>query len=49
MILDVLIARRALGQPHADLLAEAAALSPGADLVAEARSGADEPVISQNG
>jgi hypothetical protein len=49
ILATIVIARRALGQPHADLLAEAAALSPGADLVAEARSGADEPVISQNG
>jgi hypothetical protein len=46
ILATIVIARRALGQPHADLLAEAVALSPGADLVAEARSSADEPSIS---
>jgi hypothetical protein len=46
ILATIVIARRALGQPHADLLAEAVALSPGADLVAEARSSADEPSTS---
>jgi hypothetical protein len=36
VLATIVIARRALGQAHADLLAEALALSPGADLVAEA-------------
>lgn len=36
VLATVALARRALGQPHADLLAEALALSPNADLVAEA-------------
>jgi hypothetical protein len=49
ILATIVIARRALGQPHADLLAEAVALSPAADLVAEARSSADEPLISQGG
>ena len=49
LLATLAIARRALGQPHADLLAEAVALSPDADLVAEARSSADEPLISQDG
>jgi hypothetical protein len=49
LLATLVIARRALGQPHADLLAEAVALSPDADLVAEARSSADEPLISQDG
>jgi hypothetical protein len=49
LLATLVIARRALGQPHADLLAEAVALSPGADLVAEARSSADEPLISLDG
>jgi hypothetical protein len=49
LLATLVLARRALGQPHADVLAEAAALSPDADLVAEARSSADEPLISQNG
>jgi hypothetical protein len=39
VLATVVLARRALGQPHADLLAEAVALAPDADLVAEARSG----------
>jgi len=37
VLATIALARRALGQPHAALLAEAAALSPDADLVAEAR------------
>jgi hypothetical protein len=41
ILATVVLARRALGQPHADLLAEAVALSAGADLVVEARSGAE--------
>jgi hypothetical protein len=49
LLATLVIARRALGQPHADLLAEAVALSPDADLVAEARSSADEPLISLDG
>jgi hypothetical protein len=49
LLATLVIARRGLGQPHADLLAEAVALSPDADLVAEARSSADEPLISQDG
>jgi hypothetical protein len=49
VLATLVIARRALGQPHADLLAEAVALSPDADLVSEARSGADEPLISLDG
>jgi hypothetical protein len=49
VLATLVIARRALGQPHADLLAEAVALSPDADLVAEARSSADEPLISLDG
>jgi hypothetical protein len=49
LLATLVIARRALGQPHADLLAEAVALSPDADLVAEARSGADEPLIGLDG
>jgi hypothetical protein len=36
MLATVALARRALGQPHADLVAEAVALSANADLVAEA-------------
>jgi hypothetical protein len=36
IVATIALARRALGQPHADLLAEAVALSPNADLVAEA-------------
>jgi peptidase M50-like protein len=36
ILATIALARRALGQPHADLLAEAVALSPDADLVAEA-------------
>ncbi len=46
ILATIVIARRALGRPHADLLAEAVALSPDADLVAEARSSADEPLVS---
>ncbi len=46
VLATIVIARRALGQPHADLLAEAVALSPDADLVAEARSSADEPLTA---
>jgi hypothetical protein len=46
VLATVVIARRALGQPQADLLAEAVALSPDADLVAEARSGSGEPSTS---
>jgi hypothetical protein len=38
VLATIALARRALGQPHADLLAEAVALSPDADLVAEAQS-----------
>ena len=49
VLATIVIARRALGQPHADLLAEAVALSPDADLVAEARSSADEPLNSLGG
>jgi hypothetical protein len=49
LLATLVLARRALGQPHADLLAEAVALSPDADLVAEARSSADEPLISLDG
>ena len=49
LLATIVIARRALGRPHADLLAEAVALSPDADLVAEAQSSADEPLISQDG
>ena len=49
LLATVVFARRALGQPHADLLAEAVALSPAADLVAEARSSAGEPLISLDG
>ncbi len=37
VLATVVLARRALGQPHADLLAEALALSPDADLVTEAK------------
>jgi hypothetical protein len=36
MLATVALARRALGQPHADLVADAVALSANADLVAEA-------------
>jgi hypothetical protein len=36
VLATIAMARRALGQPHADLLAEAVALSPQADLVPEA-------------
>lgn len=36
ILATIALARRALGQPNADLLAEAVALSPDADLVAEA-------------
>jgi hypothetical protein len=36
VLATVALARHGLGQPHADLLAEAVALSPDADLVAEA-------------
>jgi hypothetical protein len=36
ILATVALARRALGQPYADLLAKAMALSPNADLVAEA-------------
>jgi hypothetical protein len=39
VLATIALARRALGQPHADLLDEAVALSPDADLVAEARRG----------
>ena len=46
LLATIVLARRALGQPHADLLAEAVALSPDADLVAEARSSVHEPLIS---
>jgi hypothetical protein len=49
LLATLVLARRALGQPHAELLAEAVALSPDADLVAEARSSADEPLISHDG
>jgi hypothetical protein len=49
LLATLVLARRALGQTHADLLAEAVALSPDADLVAEARAGADEPLISLDG
>jgi hypothetical protein len=38
VLATIALARRALGQPHADPLAEAVALSPDADLVAEAAS-----------
>jgi Peptidase family M50 len=37
VLATIVLARRALGQPHDDLLAEAVALAPDADLVAEAR------------
>jgi hypothetical protein len=37
VLATIALARRALGQPHASLLAEAVTLSPDADLVAEAR------------
>jgi hypothetical protein len=37
VLATIALARRALGQPHADVLAEAVALSPDADLVAEAQ------------
>jgi hypothetical protein len=37
VLATIVLARRALGQPHGDLLAEAVALSPDADLVTEAR------------
>jgi Peptidase family M50 len=49
VLATIVIARRALGQPHADLLAEAVALSPDADLVAEAQSSAEEPSNSLDG
>ena len=49
ILATIVIARRALGQPYQDLLAEAVALSPGADLIAEAWSDAGEPLISQGG
>ena len=49
VLATIVIARRALGRPHADPLAEAVALSPDADLVAEARSSADEPLDSLDG
>lgn len=39
ILATIVLARRALGQPHADLLGEAVALSPDADLVAEAALG----------
>lgn len=44
VLATIVLARRALGQPHADLLAEATALSPDADLVAEAA----RPAPAQN-
>jgi Zn-dependent protease len=47
VLATIVMARRALGQPHADLLAEAVALSPGADLVAEARSTAHQAPVAQ--
>jgi hypothetical protein len=37
VLATIALARSALGQPHADVLAEAVALSPDADLVAEAQ------------
>lgn len=37
VLATIALARRALGQPHANLLAEAVGLSPDADLVAEAQ------------
>lgn len=37
VLATIALARRALGRPHADVLAEAVALCPEADLVAEAR------------
>ena len=37
VLATIVLARRALGQPHADLLTEAVGLFPDADLVAEAR------------
>jgi hypothetical protein len=37
VLATIAMARRALGQPHAGLLAEAVGLAPDADLVAEAR------------
>jgi hypothetical protein len=46
ILATIVLARRALGQPHADLLSEAVALSPDADLVAEAALGtADEAPV----
>jgi len=44
VLATIVMARRALGQPYAELLAEAVALSPDADLVAEARSVVDVDV-----
>jgi hypothetical protein len=40
VLATIALARRALGQPHADLLSEAMTLSPAADLVVEAAPGA---------
>jgi hypothetical protein len=45
VLATIALAHRALGQPHADLLAEAAALSPDADLVAEAASPPPDALI----
>jgi hypothetical protein len=47
VLATVALARRALGQPHADLLAKAVALSPDADLVAEARHSQSRPQPSR--
>jgi hypothetical protein len=47
VLATIALARRALGQPHAHLLAEAVALSPDADLVAEARQNHGQPQPSR--
>jgi hypothetical protein len=49
VLATIALARRALSQPHADLLAEAVALSPDADLVAEAASLSPEALVADRG
>ena len=49
VLATIALARRALSQPHADLLAKAVALSPDADLVAEAASPSPAALVVDRG
>jgi hypothetical protein len=47
VLATIALARRGLGRPYTDLVAQAAALSPGADLVAEAAQAATAATSAQ--